>query len=401
MFQGYTSNPQSTAGTSGGKDLSLVPLGLGWREFPLLCDAWSSEEEEDNDDYIPSTLSLLQEYNISVDLLGEHLSKWALSKEVLVFSRQTAFADRFRERAFLDALARRTTPLAYMRVEHYFPFRWHTPEDFISSLAHVDVGRLVMSNLHFSKNLPVPWMVHARQLELRDCWFDDEFALPSQCYIKSFRISGGFGLDPDSTTSSFVLKVLIQHTITDFGYVVDHWAVSVSSSLLAWIQCNPQLRRLELGTDVVACLTQDQWLKWMMVLANISLETLTLHVGQRYDSKRAVLLRDMLRQNHRIGQVSFVGLSQHVWMSSIASVCEWNRFANGVTALSSHPKQEMLFQVTVQRSQMQIRRLAFVFSQRTDMLCSWVQDLSNVRKRKRPRMKADSVYASREQTDRL
>lgn len=70
-------------------------------------------------------------------------------------------------------------------------------------------------------------------------------------------------------------------------------------------------------------------------------------------------------------------------MQSIASVCEWNRFANGVTKVSADLDKEALLQVTMQRSQMGVRWLAFVLSEHTEMLCHWVYDLSNDRMRKK------------------
>lgn len=378
---------------------SSVPFGLNWKDasLPWNCStSWSTEEEEDDDDHHAGITLPLSRDRLSSNrsptsrsrlchVSEEYALEWAHSASTLVCSKHTTFADGCTERAFLDTLAHRTTPLTCLKFEHCIPFRWHTPEQVFSVLHRVD--RVILSNLHFFKKLPVPWQV--RHLELHDCWFQEQFPMPTDCRFSSFRVSGGFGLDSESTALSYVLQVLKQHATTDFGYVVDHWGTSASSLLLDWVQCNPQLRHLELGTDVLTCFTQSQWQQWMTALVHLSLDTLTLHVSHRYDEERALILRDMLKQNRRIHQVRFVGPSQHIWMHSIFSICAWNRFANGVTALSGAPDREALLGIIIQRSHQDSRRLAYLFSQHTDTLCRWLLNCPDPRKRRMPSLQRE------------
>jgi hypothetical protein len=353
---------------------------------------WSSDEDDENDDKESGDENnLIFTSPLTIEQSTESLSIWTQSMTVIVFHIRTAFPNRQAESIFLDSLARRTIPLAYLRIEHFFPFRWHSPNDFFNSLALIDVNRLVLSNLHFPKDLPIPYMIHAKRLEIRDCWFDDGHILPSECHVESLRISGGFGVASHPAALSDVLDVAKQQHVTDFGYVVDHWERSVSSSLLKWIQSYPHFKHLELGTDVMACFTQSQWVQWMTALTKCSLQTLTFHVGRRFDKERAELLRESLRQNRCILQVDFVGCSQHLWMQSIDSVCKWNRFANGLAKLAVDIDHGSMLQVIAQQSQLSVRRLAFLFSEHTDTLCHWVHNRPIASKRKRSDLKSDSI----------
>jgi hypothetical protein len=121
----------------------------------------------------------------------------------------------------------------------------------------------------------------------------------------------------------------------------------------------------------------------MTALATCTVETPTFHVGSRFDKGRANSLRESLRQNGCIKQVNLVGLSQHLWIQSIASLCKWNRFAHGVAKLAIDIDHGSMLQLTAQQSQMSMQRLAFLFSHHTDTLCHWVQSRPIARKRRR------------------
>ncbi|GAX21557.1 hypothetical protein FisN_6Hu449 [Fistulifera solaris] len=192
-----------------------------WKESRLLRNltSWSSDEDDEDDgeesgdeSNLIFTLPLISEQSTE-----ESLSIWAQSTTVIVFRRRTAFPNRKAESIFLSSLARRTTPLACLQIEQIFPFQWHTSNDFFTSLADIVVDRHILLNLHFSNDLPVPWMIRAKFLELRDCWFDYGCILPSDCHVSSLRISGGFGVASQLGVLSDIMDFARKQNIIDIG----------------------------------------------------------------------------------------------------------------------------------------------------------------------------------------